>query len=84
MTINDGEQKLRIASFTQHPQYNSGTVDNDFAIIQLTREVTFSSSIMPVCLPTSNTNYDSRVSTVTGWGRHLFVGSLSPLSMYKP
>merc|ERR1712215_567094 len=68
VTRSDGEQKLRIASWTNHPQYNVNTTDNDFAIIQLTHSVTFSNNIMPICLPSPSTNYDSRVSTVVGWG----------------
>ena len=68
VTIADGEQKIRPSSFISHPQYNSGTYDNDFAIITLSREVTFSRTIMPVCLPTPGSNYDSQEATVTGWG----------------
>ena len=83
VTKNDGEQKIRVSSFTQHPQYNSGTTDNDFAIIQLSRDVTFSNTIMPICLPDSNTNYDSRVSTVVGWGTISSGSSSSPNTPYE-
>jgi len=79
----DGEQKIRASSFTRHPQYNGNTVDNDFAIIQLSRDVTFSNTIMPVCLPNSNTNYDSRVSTVTGWGTFSSGGGSTPDTLYE-
>ena len=51
------------------------TLDNDFAIIQLDSPVKFSDSVRPICLPDDgdtddgDTDYDSVVSTVTGWGR---------------
>ena len=83
LTIADGEQKIRASSFIRHPQYNGKTKDNDFAIIQLSRYVTFSNSIMPICLPNSNTNYDSRVSTVTGWGKLISGGNFSPKTLYE-
>ena len=73
----DGEQKIRPQSFAIHPQYNANTNDNDLAIIQLSRDVKFSNTIMPICLPDPNTNYDNQVSTVTGWG-HLKEGGSSP------
>ena len=52
VTSADGEQKIGVRRQTKHPQYNSNTQDNDFAVIELsTRPDKFSDSIMPICLP---------------------------------
>jgi len=66
VTKADGEQKIGISRVTNHPSY--GDFDNDFAIIYLAEEVTFTSKIMPVCLPSAGKNYDDVVATTAGWG----------------
>ena len=60
---------IHFSQFINHPDYNSGTsFDNDFAIIKLASPVTFSKRVSPICLPSTSTNYDNKVATVTGWG----------------
>ena len=56
------------SQWISHPSYSSSNYDNDFAIIKLSRFVTFNDKVLPVCLPSASTNYDSVVATVTGWG----------------
>ena len=65
---NDGQESITPSSWTSHPDYNSGTTDYDFAIIRLSSDLTFSSTVMPACLPDSSTNYDAVSAVVTGWG----------------
>ena len=62
---------------------NSGNQDNDFAVIHLVSDVTFSNTIMPVCLPSTGTNYDSRVATTAGWGTFQAGGSTTPKIPYE-
>ena len=38
-------------SFVSHPSYNNKTEDNDFAIITLSTDVSFNSTIGTICLP---------------------------------
>ena len=65
-----------LSRWINHPSYGAaGSFDNDFAIIKLSSPVVFSDRVSPVCLPSSSTNYDSRVATVTGWGRLVSGGS---------
>jgi len=55
----------------KHPKFdiNSASVDNDIAILKLSKDLTFSDKIKPVCLPTSATkDYSGKASTVSGWG----------------
>ena len=66
---------VRASEWITHPNFDSSTLDNDFAIIQLETPVKFSDSVRPICLPDvgdtddGDTDYDFVVSTVTGWGR---------------
>ena len=83
VTRSDGEQRIRITSFIQHSGYNSNTQDNDFAIITLASDAVFSSTVMPACLPSLSTNYDSRVATVAGWGTFQSGGNTSPDTPYE-
>merc|ERR1711990_1231039 len=55
----------------KHPKFdiNSASVDNDIAILKLSKDLTFSDKIKPVCLPNSATkDYSGKASTVSGWG----------------
>merc|ERR1711970_21931 len=55
----------------KHPKYdiNSAPADFDIAILKLSKDLTFSDKIKPVCLPTSATkDYSGKASTVSGWG----------------
>ena len=52
-------------SYTGPPNYNY-----DFSIITLSKMVSFSNNIAPVCLPWNvEEKYAGQVATVTGWGR---------------
>merc|ERR1711892_841844 len=51
-TPDGTEQVRRASSWTNHPNYNSGTSNNnDFAILKLSECVTFNDYVAPVCLP---------------------------------
>jgi len=65
-TVADGEERISPSQWISHPNYRGN--DNDFAIIKLSRPVTFSSRVLPACLPDPSKSYDNVVATVTGWG----------------
>jgi len=61
--------RVAISAITDHPGYNSGTLDSDFSILTLAEPVTFSDSVSPACLPASTSqDYAGQVATVSGWG----------------
>ena len=67
--MSDGEKKVAPKEWIIHPHYKNKTGnDNDFAIIKLASPVSFSDRVSPICLPSTSTNYDNKVATVTGWG----------------
>ena len=60
-----------MAEVIADPKYNPQTVNHDFSILRLARPVTFTSTILPACLPAEASpapTYAGRVATVTGWG----------------
>jgi len=78
LTLNDGEKKYRVCSVKNHPNYDSYTVNYDYAVLTLCESVEFTEDISPACLPTSSsTNYDSSVAVVSGWGT-LSTGGSTP------
>ena len=49
----DGQSRLSVARWESHPNYNSYTYDNDYAIITLedTDEIIWNERVQPICLP---------------------------------
>lgn len=72
----DGAFKAGVTKITVHPDYNSNTMDHDFALVRLAQPVQFSSSVRPVCLPQNNyDDYIGHSAIITGWGQ-LYDGGL--------
>jgi len=75
-TTSDGATPVDISvgRSIQHPGWNSNTLDNDIAIVKLSRSVTYSRNIKPACLPDKYQGQDlaslltSPAPVVVGWG----------------
>ncbi|XP_028268229.1 transmembrane protease serine 9-like [Parambassis ranga] len=66
---NSNEVSQTLSQIIIHPSYNSGTNDNDIALLRLSSAVTFTTYIAPVCLAASDSTFYSGIDTwVTGWG----------------
>merc|ERR1711962_523274 len=66
---NEGGKLIKVKKMTLHPDYNSRTIDNDIAVLELAEDLTFTKKIKPACLPSSETkDYSGIASTVSGWG----------------
>ncbi|GLD48851.1 transmembrane protease serine 9 [Lates japonicus] len=74
---NPNEVSRTVTQIINHPDYNSGTSNNDISLLRLSSPVTFTNFIMPVCLAASNSTIHAGTDAwVTGWGT---IGSGVPL-----
>jgi secreted trypsin-like serine protease len=65
-----GSNLYGVSIVYQHPLYDSDRISHDIAVLKLSRSVTTSSQITPVCLPSSNDSsivYD-KILVAIGWG----------------
>merc|ERR1719391_528910 len=65
------EQRGEVCGIKNHPDYDSRTTNNDFAILVLCSELEFGREVAPVCLPTEpglGQGYEGKLSIVSGWG----------------
>lgn len=62
---------MLLCIYLQHPNYNSGagTIPNDISLIELSKPLTYSSSVKPIALPSSNQEFVYQQCAITGWGR---------------
>lgn len=66
---NPNLERRSVAEIIGHPDYNSGTFDNDIALLRLSASVPFTSYIQPVCLAAPESTFHTGVDTwITGWG----------------
>ena len=68
--INDNNFDRRsLSAITDHPQYDSSTLDNDFSILTLAQPIAFTKNISPACLPArTSQDYAEWEAIVSGWG----------------
>ncbi|XP_067011230.2 atrial natriuretic peptide-converting enzyme [Anabrus simplex] len=64
-------QKMKVRRVVAHPMYNLGVAhDNDVALFQLKKRVSFHEHLLPVCLPPPNHELlPGTMCTVIGWGK---------------
>lgn len=64
-----------VQRFIIHPLFTASNYDYDVAIVETTKEITFSDIVGPACLPFKfvNTNFTGLKVTILGWGT-LFPG----------
>ena len=82
--IADSEfNRVDVAEIINHPNYNSRTVNNDYAILRLANPVTFTNEVSPACLPADlSATYAGVLATVTGWGT-LSSGGSQPSTLHE-
>nr|XP_045618584.1 serine protease filzig-like [Procambarus clarkii] len=57
-----------------HRGYVAKTFDNDLALLEMERPVTFEEHIVPICMPQGNEDFVGKMGYVTGWGRLSYGG----------
>ena len=63
-----------------HPQFQPGPrFYNDIAVLRLSQEVPFTSTVQPVCLPSPGGDLTGQTAVVLGWGRTREGGARSHL-----
>jgi len=66
---DEGAQTIQAQSIIIHPQYNTRSLTNDFALIRLSSPVTYNDKVSPVCLPAAGASLPADTETIaTGWG----------------
>ena len=82
--IGDNEfNRVDVAEIINHPDYDSQTTDNDYAILRLANPVTFTNEVSPACLPADlSATYAGVLATVTGWGT-LSSGGSQPTTLQE-
>merc|ERR1712088_431569 len=68
---SDEPVRMDISEIIMHPDYNSNTVDQDFALLRMANPIDWAANpnTRPACLPEYTAgDYDQWMSTVTGWG----------------
>jgi len=69
-SVADGNTiQVVIRKVTVHHKYNRSNLQNDIAILELNRPISFSDRVRAVCLPQAGFPTDGRRATITGWGR---------------
>ncbi|KAM7382735.1 hypothetical protein PAMP_002452 [Pampus punctatissimus] len=68
--VQDDVQRRQVKRIIGHPNYNHLTTDYDIALLELTEPLEFTSTIQPICLPSSSHIFPAGMSCwVTGWGQ---------------
>ncbi|XP_034037254.1 coagulation factor VIIi [Thalassophryne amazonica] len=85
LDVEEGtEQRIPVSMVTAHPDYNLMSGDSDVALVHLSRPVTLSRHVIPVCLPTKDFAEQEllpvRFHTVSGWGKRTTGGNVASLS----
>ncbi|XP_054733566.1 venom serine protease Bi-VSP-like [Anastrepha obliqua] len=74
-------EDIRVAQKERHPNYRTANGRNDIGIIWLERDVQFSNTIKPICLPSSpqlrSKSYINYNPFVVGWGKTMEGGASS-------
>jgi len=81
---SDFPVRMEISEIISHENYDSSTVDYDFALLRMANKIDWAANpnIRPACLPEYTAggtppDYDQWMSTVTGWGTTSSGGSTS-------
>ncbi|XP_065650496.1 transmembrane protease serine 9 isoform X4 [Hydra vulgaris] len=77
VNINEGtEEDIPALKIIKHRGYNPQTLDNDIAIVKLTKQCNLTSYVSTACLPTAEAAPGSSCF-ITGWGKTVHPGSMT-------
>ena len=80
LIFTGNEEVITLSKIFIHPQYNSKTIDNDIALVKLSKPVKYTKYIRPACIPASGSKVKAGADAfVSGWGTTSEGGSTSPI-----
>ncbi|XP_059081748.1 transmembrane protease serine 9-like [Tigriopus californicus] len=86
-TSSDEAITKSVSEIIPHPNYNTKTVNNDFAILKLARPVDLNQSnklVQKACLPQANSQVEvGTTATISGWGTLEYGVSSRPRKLQK-
>lgn len=62
-------QERNVTQIIVHPDFYSGALYNDLALLVLDRPLQIVVNVLPICLPQQDAVFDARRCVATGWGR---------------
>jgi len=66
---SENRQVFKVKRFIKRQDFIRKTLQNDIAILELSKDIKFSNAALPVCLPTNQEEeYVGQSATITGWG----------------
>lgn len=65
--LDEGGDRYEVEKLIQHPDYDSGDIVNDIALVHLKENITYGPLVKPVQLPVENTEVGKRL-LLSGWG----------------
>jgi len=69
------EEDIEVQKVVRHVEYSQYTINNDIALLQLSRPVKYSKYVKPVCLPSKEVS-NGTDCYITGWGKMKHPGSM--------
>ncbi|XP_017781229.1 PREDICTED: trypsin-1-like [Nicrophorus vespilloides] len=65
--------EMTVSTITAHPEYKCNKVKSDIAILKLDQPISWTSKVLPACLPLGSDDlayrkYENILATVAGWG----------------
>ncbi|BET01654.1 serine protease [Nesidiocoris tenuis] len=88
-TSNDSQvADFGVARLVVHEEYDTGTYENDIALLRLKEPITYGIYVQPVCLPTRKqdleNDFRNTTAVVAGWGTTEYGGPMSDILMEVP
>merc|ERR1712106_206992 len=66
--VEKGEQIRKVELMSEHPEYKFPNLRSDLALLTLSKNVSWSSLVGPICLPSNQDDFTDSDATIAGWG----------------
>lgn len=76
--IMGSEKDIKVAKILRHAKYDAMSMNNDMALIKLSKPVMFNKYVQPACLPSQNPPVGAKCY-ITGYGHTSAKGKMNPV-----